>query len=294
MIEPLPTQLDHAAVRRAFNGAAESYDEYAVLQREIGDRLVTHLQFMQISPSMILDLGAGTGYCARLLEARYGHATVVLLDPAPAMLAIARKKGKRWFSRVKYLCAEAAHTGLADHTVDLIFSNLTLHWCRDLLLVLQECRRILRPGGLLLFSTLGPATLRELRAAWAAIDDRPHVHIFLDIHEIGDTVVQAGFSAPVLDRENLILTYREVAGLMRDLKAIGASNRHVDRRRGLAVSATLEALRRAYEPFRQDGVLPATYEVVFGHAWAPLPNSRPQDGSTVATFPFKNLRRRTT
>ncbi len=294
MAEPPPVQLNQSAVRRAFNHAAATYDEYAVLQREVGERLEARLQFMQIDPAVVLDLGAGTGFCARLLEARYRSATILLLDLAPAMLTMARKNGKRWFPRARLLCADAAHMSLADHSVDLIFSNLTLHWCADLLQVFQECRRVLRPGGLLLFSTLGPATLQELRAAWATIDDRPHVHFFLDIHDIGDAVVRSGFSAPVLDRDNLTLTYKDLTGLTQDLKSIGAVNSHVERRRGLSGSATLKTLSTAYEPFRQDGVLPATYELLFGHAWAPFPDTRAQDGSTVATFPLKNLRRRTT
>jgi malonyl-CoA O-methyltransferase len=292
MPEKLDAQLDSSAVRRAFDRAAATYDETAVLQREVGERLVARLQFMQIAPSLILDLGAGTGYCARLLEARYRRAQLVLLDPAPAMLARTRKSGKRWFSHTQLLCADAAQIALADRSIDLIFSNLTLHWCGELLPVLRECRRVLRPGGLLLFSTLGPATLQELRAAWASIDEGPHVHIFLDMHDIGDALVNSGLSSPVLDRENLVVTYSEIAGLLRDLKAIGGTNSHHQRKRGLSARATFAALSVAYEPYRQHGKLPATYEIVFGHAWAPLAETRPQDGSTVATFPFKNLSKR--
>ncbi len=292
MPDKFDAQLDSSAVRRAFNRAAATYDESAVLQREVGERLVARLQFMQIEPTRILDLGAGTGYCARLLEARYRRAQLFLLDPAQALLARARKHSKRWFSHTQLLCADAAQSGLADRSIDLIFSNLALHWCGELLPVFKECRRVLRPGGLLLFSTLGPSTLQELRAAWSALDEDPHVHIFLDMHDIGDALVNSGLSSPILDRENLVLTYSEIAGLLRDLKASGGTNSHQQRKRGLSAHATFAALGAAYERFRQHGLLPATYEIVFGHAWAPLAETRPQDGSTVATFPFKNLSKR--
>jgi len=146
-------------------------------------------------------------------------------------------------SRARHLCADAAHIPLRDASVELVFSNLALPWCEDLSGVFAECQRILRPGGLLLFSTLGPATLQELRAAWSTIDNRPHVHVFLDMHDVGDALIRGGFAAPVMERENLRLTYRSVEGLLRDLHGTGAQNSHVDRLRGLTGRVTLEALR---------------------------------------------------
>lgn len=247
---------------------------------------------MQIAPTWIIDLGAGTGFGARLLEVRYRQAQVLLLDAAPAMLGAARRQRRRWFSRARHLCADAARIPLRDASVELVFSNLMLPWCEDLPGVFAECQRVLRPGGLLLFSTLGPATLQELRAAWSTIDQRPHVNIFLDMHDVGDALIRGGFAAPVMDRENLRLTFRHVEGLLRELHGTGAHNSHVARRRGLTGRATLEALRAAYEVYRTSDVLPATFEIVFGHAWKPEPGAKPQDGSTVATFPFKNLSRR--
>ncbi|MBI2802408.1 MAG: malonyl-ACP O-methyltransferase BioC [Gammaproteobacteria bacterium] len=279
-------------VRASFNRSAPRYDEYAFLQREIGDRLIDRLGFMRLTPALVVDLGAGTGYCARRLEQQYPQSRVLLIDLASDMLTIARRQARRWFSRLLFMTADAAQLAVHDSTADLVFSNLMLQWCDGLNSALSECRRVLRPGGLLLFSTLGPDTLRELRTAWAAVDETPHVNRFLDMHDVGDALVNAGFSSPVLDREFVALTYADAVAVMRDLKGIGAHNVQAHRARGLFGKQAFSAFTTAYEQFRVDGRLPSTYEVIFGHAWAPTATTRPQDGSTVATFPFKNLKRR--
>jgi len=284
--------LDRREIRRAFDRAAEAYDTFAVLQREVGDRALSRLSYIQIEPKLVLDLGAGTGYCARRLEDLYKHARIVLLDIAPSMLRIARSQARRWFSRTHYVCGDITHLGIQTGSVDFIFSNLVLQWCPDLAAVFRECARVLRPGGLMLFTTLGPDTLRELRHAWSFVDELPHVNLFLDMHDVGDALIGAGFSAPVLDREHLTMTYKDLFDLMRDLKGIGAHNSLEGRRRGLTGTAAFNGVRGAYERYRTEDRLPATYEIVYGHAWAPTANTRPQDGSTVATFPFKNLGRR--
>ncbi|MBM4226549.1 MAG: malonyl-ACP O-methyltransferase BioC [Gammaproteobacteria bacterium] len=277
------------AVRRSHARAAETYDAHAVLQREVAARLLARLDLMQLTPEVILDLGAGTGDSARALEARYPKATIILLDAVRQMLAKARSRRRRWFSRSRYLCADAAATGLKDQSIDLIHSNLALHWCTDPDAVLAECRRILKPRGLLIFSTVGPSTLQELRAAWASLDDSPHVHLFMDMHDIGDALIRAGFASPVMERDNLCVTYRDLAGLFADLRATGAVNSHPGRHKGLRGSGQQRALAAAYETHRRNGLLPATYEIVMGHAWIPEQGTRPQDGSTVATFPFHKL-----
>lgn len=278
-----------SAVRRRHARAVETYDAHAFLQREVAARLLSRLDLMQLAPALVLDLGAGTGDAARALEARYPKATILLLDPVCEMLSKARTRRRRWFSRSRYLCADAARTGLKDQSVDLIHSNLALHWCADTDAVLAECRRVLKPRGLLIFSTVGPSTLQELRAAWASIDDMPHVHLFMDMHDVGDALIRAGFASPVMERDNLCVTYPELSGLLADLRATGAVNSHPGRRKGLRGSGQLQALAAAYENWRRDGMLPATYEIVTGHAWVPEQSTRPQDGSTVATFPFHKL-----
>lgn len=280
--------IESALIRRSFDAAATSYDAHAVIQREVADRLLERLVMMKIEPRLVVDLGAGTGYCARHLERRYRKADVLLIDLAPGMLKEARRH-KGWRSRQRYATAQANALPLADASADLVFSSLTFQWCDNLEACFRECRRVLKPGGLLLFSSLGPDTLKELRAAYAQVDEKPHVNQFTDMHIVGDSLIRAGFASPVLEREDLIATYSKVVDLMRDLQGIGAVNLHRERPRHLSGRAHLTKVISAYECFRRDGVLPATYELVFGHGWA-APNARPQDGSSV--FPLNRLTRR--
>ena len=151
---------------------------------------------------------------------------------------------------------------------DSIFSNIMLQWCGDPEVVFRECARVLRPGGLLTFTSFGPDTLRELRKAWATADQYTHVNRFIDMHDLGDAMLRAGLAEPVMDVERYTLTYPDVRGLMRDLKAIGAHNVNAGRARGLTGRRALERMTAAYESERRDGRLPATYEVVYGQAWA--------------------------
>jgi malonyl-CoA O-methyltransferase len=280
--------LDPRRIRRSFNDAASTYDAHAAIQREVADRLLERLDWMRLSPERILDVGAGTGYCARLLERRYRGSRVILLDLAPGMLLESRRRSG-WFAREHYVCARAELLPLADASVDLIVSSLAFQWCEQLDVVFRECRRVLKPGGLLLFSSLGPDTLKELRSAFATFDASPHVNRFPDMHIVGDALVEAGFSSPVLEREDLVATYIDVLTLMRDLKGIGARNSDHDRHRHLSGRKLLQALELGYEPFRREGLLPATYELVFGHGWV-SPQARRQDGSTV--FPLNRITRR--
>ncbi|RCX33222.1 malonyl-ACP O-methyltransferase BioC [Thioalbus denitrificans] len=268
--------IDKRLVAGAFSAAAARYDEAAQLQREVGDRLLERLELVRIDPRRILDVGAGTGRYSERLGRRYRRARVVSLDIAPGMLAVARSR-TGWFARRSFLCADAECLPLADASVELLFSNLTLQWCTDLDRTFAEFRRVLRPGGLLMFSTLGPDTLKELRASWRAVDGGVHVNTFADMHDVGDAMVRARLAGTVLDMEYFTLTYPQVDGLMRDLKVLGAHNVNRGRSRGLTGPGRVRALRQAYERFRTPGgLLPATYEVVYGHAWAPEADARPQ------------------
>lgn len=284
--------LNARTVRRQFERAATRYDDFAFLQRDVEERLIARLQYLKLAPRCIVDLGAGTGAAVPLLEARFPKANLILVDHSSAMLQQAARHRRRWFSRTSLLCADAAHTGLPDASVDMIHSNLLLHWLDDLPATLAECCRILKPGGLLLFSTVGPETLVELRRAWASFDENPHVHLFLDMHDVGDAVIQAGFASPVMERENLTVTYRTPEDLIRDLRATGVRNAHPGRTRALRGRSQKQALFEALETGRRDGVLSVSYELVAGHAWAPTRDTRPQDGSTVAAFPLNQLKRR--
>ncbi len=260
--------LDKHHARRNFSRAAEHYDEAAVLQREIGQRMLDRLSYVRLQPGQILDLGAGTGALAGELARRYPKARVAALDFAYPMLLKARTRGP-WLRRPRCVCGDLEHLPFADDSADLIFSNAAVQWCTDIEAGFREFLRVLRPGGLLMFSTFGPDTLMELRHAWSEADGHTHVSGFMDMHDIGDALMQARFAEPVMDVDRLTVTYQEVDGLMRDLKVLGAHNVATDRHRGLTGKARMQAMREAYEPFRRDGLLPASYEVIFGHAWAP-------------------------
>ena len=261
--------IDKRAARRAFDRAAATYDGVAVLQREMATRLLERLDYVRLSPKTILDLGAGTGLAVDDLQRRYRSARVLALDFALAMLRLARRRGSL-LRRPSCLCADAEALPLREGGIDFIFSNATLQWCTDLDRTFAELRRVLAPGGLLMFTTFGPDTLRELRTAWAQVDGHGHVSPFLDMHDVGDALVRAGFEGPVLDAEYLTLTYADLGGLMDDLRGLGATNATRERARGLTGKARWRAMRSAYEGHRQEGRLPATYEVVYGHAWAPM------------------------
>lgn len=273
--------LDKSLARRAFERAAGTYDASAALQNEVGNRLVERLDFIRMQPRQILDLGAGTGVFSAVLGKRYRKAGVFALDIAPAMLLQARARGS-WWRRPRCVCADAENLPFADASFDFIFSNLMLQWCTDLPATLRELRRVLAPGGLLMFTTLGPDTLNELRASWSSVDGFTHVNPFIDMHDVGDALLQARWAEPVMDAERITVTYRELATLMLDLKHIGAHNVNRGRARGLTGKRRFQAFTRAYEQFRRDGVLPSTYEVIYGHAWSPPQ----QDGTAEVPLPL--------
>lgn len=258
-------------IRAAFDAAADSYDEVAVLQREVADRLLERLDVLRIQPRRILDLGSGTGYASHALHRRYPQAEIVALDLSHAMLQRTRQRFSRWQrlrGRCLSCCGDGQSLPFADGSFDMIFSSLTLQWCNDLARTFGEFRRVLRPGGVVQFTTLGPDTLKELRASWAAVDEQVHVNRFLDLHDVGDAMLGAGLAEPVLDMEHLTLTYTECMALMRDLKGIGAHNINPGRHPGLTGKRRLQGMMAAYENFRRsDGLLPASYEVIYGHAW---------------------------
>ncbi|MDX1656163.1 MAG: malonyl-ACP O-methyltransferase BioC [Candidatus Competibacteraceae bacterium] len=285
-----PFQLDKALIRASFDRAAPHYDRVAVLQREVGRRLLERLELIRLEPQRILDAGCGTGTITAGLLRRYRKAQVVALDLALAMLPRARHHAP-WLHRPALVCGDAEALPLADGSCDMVFSNLTFQWCADLDRLFGEIRRVLRPGGLLMFSTLGPDTLTELRQSWAAADGYNHVNAFIDMHDVGDALLRAGLCDPVMDAERLTLTYHQVNDLMRDLKVLGAHNVSQGRPHGLTGRGRLRAMSRAYERFRdKDGKLPASYEVVYGHAWGPALSHTRADG--VAAFPVSRLRRR--
>jgi malonyl-CoA O-methyltransferase len=279
--------LDPHRVRRSFDRAAGTYDAAAVLHAEVRGNLLARLDYMALQPRVVVDAGAGTGHASRELKARYPKAMVIAIDSSPGMLQAAGRR-QSWLRPFARVCADAGQLPLADGSVDLVFSNLMLQWC-DLDAVCAEFRRVLAPRGLLTFTTLGPDTLREFRSAWAAADPGSHVNQFIDMHDIGDALVRGGFASPVLDVERYTLTYVDVRRAAADLKATGARNVTAGRNRGLTGRQKYARLQAAYETFRRDGRLPASYEVVFAHAWTAAAAVRRggEDASTVSLDEIK-------
>ncbi|RKZ57156.1 MAG: malonyl-[acyl-carrier protein] O-methyltransferase BioC, partial [Gammaproteobacteria bacterium] len=222
----------------------------------------------------ILDAGAGTGKAIPALFERYKKAQLVALDLSEKMLGKSGQHGG-FFRAPHLVCADIERLPFADDTFDLVFSSLSMQWCNDLNAALLEAKRVLKPGGLFVFSTFGPDTLKELRYSWNKVDDINHVNQFIDMHDIGDALLQDGYAEPVMEAEVMTVTYDTVDEIMYDLKAIGANvtatNAQGKRsRKGLTGKSVLQTVRQAYEAFRQDDVLPATYEIVYGHAWKPV------------------------
>lgn len=279
--------LDRAAIRRHAERASARYDGSAVLAADLRAQMIRRLDWVAITPGSVLDLGCGTGHGAAALAARWPGARVIALDASPAMLGeAARREGS---ARIERLLADAEAIPLPDASVDLVFSNLVLPWCEDIDAVFTEVARILKPRGLFTFTTFGPDTLAELRAAWRGVDAFTHVHPFTGMHDLGDGLVRAGLAEPVLDVSRYMLTYPDVGALARDLRATGAQNASSGRPRGLTGRARLEAMARAYEAFRSEGVLPATHEVVFGQAWGGIGRARRRRSFAV---PVESIGRR--
>jgi malonyl-CoA O-methyltransferase len=287
-----PYLIDSGRVQHSFGRAASGYDASAVLQARVRAELLERLEVVRLEPAVILDLGAGTGHASLALKRRHRAAQVVALDLAPGMLQEAGRR-QTLLRRFRRVCADAAALPLRAASVDLVFSNLMLQWCNDPAVVFRECRRVLKPGGLLTFTTFGPDTLVELRRAWAAAaDGHTHVNRFIDMHDLGDALVRSGLAEPVLDVERYTLTYATVRDLMRDLKAIGAHNANAGRPRGLTGRGAFERMVAAYETSRRDDRLPATYEVVFGQAWAPVSPSSGRGTPGEVTVPIDRIGRR--
>jgi malonyl-CoA O-methyltransferase len=287
MKDPRPPLLDRAAIRRYASRASARYDESAVLAARLRDELVRRLEWISFVPETVLDLGCGTGHGAATLAARWPRARVIALDASSAMLGqVARRDAS---GRIERLCAEAEAIPLPDASVDLVFSNLMLPWCEDIDAVFAEIARVLAPRGLVTFTTLGPDTLVELRSAWRASGGGDALHPFTDMHDLGDGLVRAGLAEPVLDVSRYTLTYTDVTAVLRDLQATGSQNAAAGRPRGLTARSRLRALGAAYEKFREAGVLPASYEVVFGQAWGAV--SRPARDGEYAV-PVSEISRR--
>jgi malonyl-CoA O-methyltransferase len=261
-------RLDQRALARALGQAAGGHEAAAWLQRRARAELLQRLQWFKLEPHCVLDLGAGTCQGALELARRYPAARVLAVDLAHGMLAAAPRG--RWGRRRRFgrVCADAYALPLATHRCDLIYSNLMLQWCDRIDELCRELARVLRPGGLLLFASLGAGALQELRAAWTSADAGPHVHEFPDMPQLAGALMRAGFVEPVIDLERELRHYPNVLALMRELKRLGCQNAAAGRRRNLGGRAALAAMCAAYEQQREPGGVPATFELLFGAAFA--------------------------
>ena len=281
--------IDKVRVRASFNRAANTYDAAAVLQKRVREEMLSRLDLVNIKPKAILDAGCGTGHGSFALQKRFSKANIVSLDLAFNMLQ-QTKLQRPWLQKClqkmlhqqHLLCADIENLPIASNSMGLVWSNLAIQWCNDLDGAFSELARVLQPEGLLMFSTFGPDTLKELRAA--TTNGHTHVSRFIDMHDIGDALIRAGFSTPVLDVEHYTLTYDDVKSVMTDLKSIGAHNATAGRARGLQGRGFLQNLVQNYEQFRVAGKLPATFEVVYGHAWKAESKPQLDDGYAPITF----------
>ncbi|HEV8502771.1 MAG TPA: malonyl-ACP O-methyltransferase BioC [Casimicrobiaceae bacterium] len=283
--------LERRTVRRAFARAAPTYDAHAVLQREVAQRMRTRLDYVKIEPRRVADLGCGTGEATAALAQRYPQAAIVGVDLALPMLAqaAARIAPRSWLARLArggarrpaLVCADAEHLPLATGSIDLAWSNLMLQWLDTPAAAFAEIARVLATGGLVSFTTFGPDTLKEVRAAFD--DGRPHVSRFVDMHDLGDALLAAGFADPVVDMEYITLTYATPRAMLAELKGIGATNALAGRARGLFGRQALARAEAALEATRRDGRIAATYEVIYGHAWKAAPKP-PRDAVAVVHF----------
>ncbi|MCP4413674.1 MAG: malonyl-ACP O-methyltransferase BioC [Gammaproteobacteria bacterium] len=257
-----------SAIARSFNRAALSYDNSAVLQNVVGERLFERLDLVLVEPERVLDLGSGTGVFSRQLQGRYKKKKVLGIDLAWQMSAFANRQ-KKWSDRGRYICADAEYLPLADHSVDLVFSNLMLQWLPDPDRVFKEVQRVLVPGGLLMFSCFGPDTLKEMRQSWAQVDNNIHVNQFMDMHDIGDSLTNAAFSGVVMDNESISMEYESLDLLHQDLRDIGETNINVERIKGLTSKGHWREYLQAYKQFKNEqGEYMVSWEITYGHAWA--------------------------
>ena len=279
-----PYLRDKTGIQRNFNRAAGAYDQVAVLQQTVGERLLERLDAIRLEPARILDLGSGTGRLSERLARRYAPAPVIQLDLSFNMLQQSGRK-EEFADRPLLLCADAENLPVADECLEFAFSNLMFQWVSRLDRALAEIYRSLRPGGLLLFSTFGPDSLVELRESWSRVDNHVHVNAFTDMHDVGDALVRAGFTDPVMETETFTLVYDDGLALMRELKSLGAGNVNAGRRKSLTGKRELQAVLAEYgRRFGNDG-LPATFEAVYGHAWAPELKQDRQEQPEPGVYP---------
>ena len=280
---------DKRATRRAFDRAAD-FDGACFIHDTARERLLERLDLVSLTPRTVVDLGCATGRGAAALAARYVGARVLAVDASTGMLraAVAHHGGS-----VAAIGGDAERLPLRSHSIDLLFANLLLPWCRPDI-VFAEAARVLAPDGVLLFATLGPDSLGEVRRAFAAADNRIHVHAAFDMHDLGDLAMKAGLAEPVLDLDRLTVTYAEPAALWRDLKAVAAGNVAGGRRRELTGRGRWSRFEHALAP-RPGERFAVTVELIFGQAFGrgPVQTRRQAGAATEISVPIERIGRMT-
>ncbi len=265
--------LDQNQLLKRIHCAEKTYDQAAIVQREIFNRLIERLEYMLIKPENILNLSGATNYGEELLKELYPQAKIVSIDLS------------------EYLSFENSRLPISEHSQQLVVSNLLFHWVNDPKQLLQEIARVLDPKGVLLLTSMGVDTLKECREAFAQVDDCPHVHDFPDMHDVGDLMLQLGFVDPVVDVQALTVNYKSVQQLFQDLRDTGATNAHQDRRRGLMGKNQWKKMLAVYETLKNENTYPGTYEIIYGHAWG-VRTQRNQDGEISVPLSSIGLRGR--
>jgi len=279
--------IDEEQLRAVYERQAPRYDQHAVLEREVADRLLERVEFQKREPMRIMDLGCGTGYCAATLKKRYRKAEVVGVDFALAMCRLVARKST-FMRPLRVVCANVSSLPFASASVDLLVANLSLQWTADLPAMFNGLRRILKPGGLLLFSIPGTDSLKELKMACQASGYEDSVREFMDMHDLGDALMAAGFREPVMDAETITLAYRDQATLLQEIQAVGAASYCRDFEKILSKAGEIAA---TYPVDRQSGSWPLSWEIVYGAAFGPEEGQPVRHGGTeTATFSVEALR----
>ncbi|MBX2879782.1 MAG: methyltransferase domain-containing protein [Granulosicoccus sp.] len=267
-----PAAID--TVRHQFAKANPYFDEHAVVLQNVGQRLLERLELLNLKPEHVLELGCRSGYQLSELAQRYPDAQIIGVDPAPGFLPSvlpgAQNVWRKWLRRGRrsaFSCVACDPHKLpfADQSFDLIVSNLLLPWCHAPHLVFAETVRVLRSGGAFLFTSAGPDTLHEYRAAWQKVDNYTHSFGLIDMHDLGDSMMAAGFDAPVLDRENLLIQYPSINALQSELRHLGAANIAQGRRKGLMSPRVQDLL--AQTDLSGSSAFDVTFELLHGHGW---------------------------
>ena len=281
-------------ISKDFSKAADTYDAAAIVQQEICDRALERLQMLKLTPATILDIGTGTGKSVRGLQVQFPDSYVIASDFAVPMLLQMNQNQPSFQQAVSLICCDAEDLSIKDASIDLIFSTSTFQWCENLNKIFAECSRILKPDGALVFTTFGPDTLKELRQSWAQVDQNIHVHSFIDMHHIGDLLVANHYADPVVDMEVITLEYQRVRQLLRDLKDTGSRGKFgvadSSASIGLMGKGKYHKFEAAYEKQRQkNGLLPASYEVIYGYA-RKLPANKDKKSSSDVHIPINQIK----